>query len=50
MYNFKNATTEQTKSVLVFKTTEQKVFSDVKGLHTIGITQSYINTPVIVNI
>lgn len=50
MYNFKNATTKQTKSVLDFKTTEQKVFSYVKGLHTVGIIPSYTDTPVRVDI
>jgi len=33
-----------------FKTTEQKVFSYVKGLHTVGITPSYTDTPVRVDI
>jgi len=46
VYNYKNAASKLLKSILGFKSTEQKCFSSIKGLKTVGVSPSYTDTPV----
>lgn len=50
MYNYKNAASKLLKSILGFKSTEEKCFSYIKGLKTVGVSPSYSDTPVRVNV
>lgn len=50
IYNFKKEASKQLKSILGFKSTEQKVFSYVKGLKTVGVSPSYTDIPVRVSV
>lgn len=50
VYNYKNAASKLLKSILGFKSTEQKCFSYVKGLKAVGVSPSYTDTPIRVNV
>lgn len=50
VYDYKNAASKLLKSILGFKSTEQKCFSYIKGLKTVGVSPSYTDTPIRVNV
>jgi hypothetical protein len=50
VYDYKNAASKLLKSILGFKSTKQKCFSYIKGLKTVGVSPSYTDTPIRVNV